>query len=143
MVDIEKLPPTKVILEPASYEASGDNDEGLINKEIPFDLFMLQYIFKNESSTEVKTAALRILIKNFNQRDLMVKELSRSDLIVTSDDYNVYLSFIAKQRQLRQLINKLVQDEMFHMVYNKSPGNETRNTKNDIINILDGISAEL
>ena len=108
MVDIEKLPPTKVILEPASYEASGDNDEGLINKEIPFDLFMLQYIFKNESSTEVKTAALRILIKNFNQRDLMVKELSRSDLIVTSDDYNVYLSFIAKQRQLRQLINKLV-----------------------------------
>jgi hypothetical protein len=32
---------------------------------------------------------------------------------------------------------------MFHMVYNKSPGNETRNTKNDIINILEGISSEL
>jgi hypothetical protein len=32
---------------------------------------------------------------------------------------------------------------MFHMVYNKSPGNETRNTKNDIINILDGLAQEL
>lgn len=34
------------------------------------------------------------------------------------------------------LTNKLIQDEMFHMVYNKSPSLETKNTKIDIINIL-------
>lgn len=34
------------------------------------------------------------------------------------------------------LIEKLVQDEMFHMVYKKSPSVETNSTKKDIISIL-------
>lgn len=41
------------------------------------------------------------------------------------------------------LTNKLIQDEMFHMVYNKSPSLETKNTKVDIINILFSMKTEL
>jgi len=32
---------------------------------------------------------------------------------------------------------------MFHMIYRKSPGTETKNTKNDIINIMDAMSKEI
>ena len=41
------------------------------------------------------------------------------------------------------MINKLVQDEMYHMIYKKSSGTETKNTKSDIINILDAMIKEL
>jgi len=37
---------------------------------------------------------------------------------------------------MKQLIDKLIQDEMFHMIYKKSPSVETNNTKKDITNIL-------
>lgn len=32
---------------------------------------------------------------------------------------------------------------MFHMIYRKSPGSEAKNTKNDIINILDAMCKEM
>lgn len=41
------------------------------------------------------------------------------------------------------LIEKLVQDEMFHMVYKKSPSVETNNTKKDIISILKQMCLEM
>ena len=83
------------------------------------------------------------MIKNFNQRNMLVKELARSDIIVSNDDYKIYFDFLQKQRQLKQLINKLIQDEMFHMIYKKSPSMETKNTKNDIINILQSVIISL
>jgi len=41
------------------------------------------------------------------------------------------------------LTTKIVQDEMFHMIYKKSPGTETKNSKSDIVNILKAISNDL
>lgn len=99
--ELERLPPTKCIIESSDFDPTPGTEENLMNKKIPFDLFLLGYVFTNESSAEVKAKALRVLIKNFSQRDLVVQELARTDLIVTSDDYAVYLSFVAKQRQLR------------------------------------------
>ena len=103
----------------------------------------MNYIFQNSTNFDVRSKALQVMIKNFNQRDYLLKELARTDIIVSAQDYNIYLNFLQKQRQLRQMINKLVQDEMYHMIYKKSPGTETKNTKNDIINILDAMALEL
>jgi len=49
-----------------------------------------------------------VLIRNFNQRNLLVKELARTDIIVSSEDYKIYFDFLQRQRQMKQLINKLV-----------------------------------
>ena len=62
---------------------------------------------------------------------------------MSKDDYDIYFKFLQQQRQLKMLTNKLIQDEMFHMVYNKSPSLETKNTKIDIINILLNMKSEL
>lgn len=72
-----------------------------------------------------------------------MKELVRSEVIVSKEDYEVYFNFLQKQRQVKMLIEKLVQDEMFHMVYKKSPSVETNNTKKDIINILKQMCIEM
>ena len=62
---------------------------------------------------------------------------------MSQDDHNQYLSFLLKQRQVNQLTNKLVNDEMQHMIYKKSPSSETRNTKIDLKNIFDGLKIDL
>lgn len=73
----------------------------------------------------------------------MLKELSRTEIIVSPQDYRIYINYLSKQRQLKQLTNKIVQDEMFHMIYKKSPGTETKNSKSDIVNILKAISQDI
>jgi len=46
-----------------------------------------RYIFMNENSYDVRLKALQVLIKTFNQRDMLVKELARTDIIVSKDDH--------------------------------------------------------
>ena len=72
-----------------------------------------------------------------------MKELVRTDIIVSKEDYDQYKSFLPKQRQVNQLVNKLVNDEMKHMIYKKSPSSETKNTKIDLKNIFDGLKKDL
>lgn len=91
----------------------------------------------------VRQKALKVLISNFVQREQIIKELSRTEIIVSPQDYRVYINFLSKQRQLKQLTIKLIQDEMFHMIYKKSPGTETKNSKSDIVNILKAISFDI
>lgn len=91
----------------------------------------------------VRQKALKVLISTFIQREQMLKELSRTEIIVSPQDYRIYINYLSKQRQLKQLTNKIVQDEMFHMIYKKSPGTETKNSKSDIVNILKAISQDI
>lgn len=67
-----------------------------MNKRVPFDVFLLRYIFNNASESQVRNRALEVLIQNFNQRHLLVRELVRSEIIVSKDDYEVYFNFLQK-----------------------------------------------
>jgi len=69
-----------------------------MNNRIPFDIFLIRYIFNNRTESEVRNRALEILIQNFNQRKLLVTELVRSDIIVSNDDYIIYFNFLQKQK---------------------------------------------
>jgi hypothetical protein len=109
----------------------------------PFDIIFTQFIFIDKTNVEVRKRALKVLISNFSQRDTLMKELARTDIIVSPQDYRTYINFLSKQRQLKQLTLKLIQDEMFHMIYKKSPGTETKNTKSDIIHILAAMSKDI
>jgi hypothetical protein len=55
----------KLILNFEDYGEKNINDFKL-NKKVPFDLFLMSYIFSNESSYDVRLKALQVLIKNFN-----------------------------------------------------------------------------
>ena len=71
--------------DPINYSTDGENI--LINRKLPFDLLFTRYIFMNESSYDVRLKALQVLIQTFNQRDLLVKELARTDIIISKQDY--------------------------------------------------------
>jgi hypothetical protein len=66
-----------------------------VNK-IPFDIIFMKYIFMNNTNLTVRQKALSVLIKNFNQRDILIKELSRTELIVSPADYRIYTNFLSK-----------------------------------------------
>jgi hypothetical protein len=46
-------------------------------------MIFMTYIFQNDTNEDVRRLALQIFIKNFNQRDILVKELVRTDIIVS------------------------------------------------------------
>lgn len=46
------------------------------------ELILTKYIFSNQSSIEVRRKALNVLIRNFNQRDILIKELSKTQIVV-------------------------------------------------------------
>lgn len=106
-------------------DAEKGSEASFVNRRVPFDVFLIRYIFNNASESQVRNRALEILIQNFNQRHILARELVRTEIIVSKDDYEVYFNFLQKQRQVKLLIEKLVRDEMFHMVYKKSPSVET------------------
>lgn len=59
-------------------------------------MIFMTYIFQNDTNEDVRRLALQIFIKNFNQRDILVKELVRTDIIVSQQDHNQYLAFLLK-----------------------------------------------
>ena len=91
----------------------------VLNKKTPFDLFLMNFIFQSDSHQDVRLSALKVLLKNFMQRDMVIKELSCTDIIVSSSDTVIYTSFVQKQRQLKEKTQKCIQDEMFHMMYGR------------------------
>ena len=74
----------------------------------------MRYIFKNESTVEVREKALNVLIYNFTQRDRLIEELSKVEIIVTTDDYAFFYDILDRQRKLNVLIRRLDRDEKYH-----------------------------
>jgi hypothetical protein len=132
---LPKLPMAKQLNHPSAYE-NKDPMHYMLNKKVPFDLFLLNFIFSNDSNHNVRLSALKVLLKNFTQRDLVVKELAKTDLIVSNSDYLIYYNFIQKQRKLKEKTHQLIQDEMYHMIYQKQPNLDTKTTKEEVMEIL-------
>lgn len=58
------LPLSKQIISPMDYE-NKDPSHYMLNKKVPFDLFLLNFIFSNDSNHNVRLSALKVLLKNF------------------------------------------------------------------------------
>lgn len=63
---------------------------------MPFDLIFTQYIFLSNVNEAVRQKALKVLISNFLQRESLIRELARTDIIVSPQDYRTYINFLSK-----------------------------------------------
>ena len=98
----------------------------------------MRYIFKNESTVEVREKALEVLIFNFSQRDRLMDELSKVEIIVTPDDYTFFYDVLDRQRKLNVLIRRLDRDEKYRTVdVQCQDKSKTELTKNEIMKIVD------
>ena len=59
------------------------------------EIFM-NYIFNDATKQSVRRKALEVMIKEFNQKELLVNELMKTSLIVSNDDYHTHIKFLLK-----------------------------------------------
>lgn len=64
--------------------------EAFINKHIPLDVLFINYIYQNSSDKDVRMKAIQVLTTTFFQREALVRELSRVDLLVSPEDSEQY-----------------------------------------------------
>ena len=74
-----------------------DKTEDTLPHNIKNEIFM-NYIFNDETKQNVRRKALEVMIKEFNQKELLVNELMKTTLIVSNDDYHTHIKFLLKQR---------------------------------------------
>ena len=62
---LDYMPNNKWIKDALAYEVENEKLNTL-NKTIPFDMFLMNYIFSERCSYDVRQKALQVMIKNFN-----------------------------------------------------------------------------
>ena len=75
------------------------------------EIFM-NYIFNDATKQSVRRKALEVMIKEFNQKELLVNELMKTSLIVSNDDYHTHIKFLLKQRYLKKHIQHMLHNEI-------------------------------
>lgn len=94
-----------------------DLRDEMMRKSTPLDKLFLNYIIDTSTSLEVRQKALEVLIRNFNQRDILIKELCRTEILVNFDQFQEHQEFLSNLRQLKQQQNYLMRNEMYsHML---------------------------
>ena len=116
--------------------------EELMGHKKPLDSLFLNVIISEQTNLSVRQKALEVLIKNFNQRDLLIKELSRTEIVVNAQEYDVHLRILKRMRDLKIHLSNLMRDEKYsHMI--EIPPNQTKTTKDKIVQTLHELNSEL
>jgi hypothetical protein len=71
------------------YEMEESSSKLSIKSEI-----MLNYIFNDDTKQPIRRKALEVMIKEFNQKELLVNELMKTSLIVSNDDYYTHIKIL-------------------------------------------------
>jgi hypothetical protein len=98
-------------------------------------------IINNNTFNEVREKALEVLIKNFNQRDILTKELSKTDIVVNETEYEIHVRTLRYMRNLRISLNLLMRDERYKNFIGSD--GKTQENKETIINILGFLKNDL
>lgn len=107
----------------------------MMSKKIPLDQISLNIIVSPLTNIQIKHKALGVLIRNLNQREIMVKELSKTEIIVTRSDYELHLKFFENLRILELNLDGMNLDEKYNRII-KIPQIRTRGYKQKVIDIL-------
>ena len=111
----------------------------MMRKSTPLDKLFLNYIIDTSTSLEVRQKALEVLIRNFNQRDILIKELCRTEILVNFDQYQEHQEFLSNLRQLKQQQNYLMRNEMYsHMLGHQ--GQSSKPIKDKVVVIIQNMN---
>jgi len=90
-----------------------------VTQNIKNDIFM-NYIFNDSTKQNVRRKALEVMIKEFNQKELLVNELMKTSLIVSNDDYHTHIKFLLKQRFLKTNIQQMLHNEVIWAIQDEN-----------------------
>lgn len=66
------------------------NVKSLANLSVPLDQYLLYLVFSKGAKREVRDMAVEVLIENFNQRGLLLREVSKVELLISDSDITEY-----------------------------------------------------
>jgi len=66
------------------------NVKSLANLSIPLDQYLLYLVFSKKAKREVRDLAVEVLIENFNQRNILLKEVAKVELLISDVDIDEY-----------------------------------------------------
>ena len=87
MIIGRKPTPEEIEAERAKEQLNIDN---LHNKSFSLTDFLLYFVFSEGSPNRVRDLALKVLIKNFKQREMFVNEIVKIELIISEEDLKDY-----------------------------------------------------
>lgn len=102
----------------------------------------LTFIIDDYTHIEVRQKALEVLIKNFNQRDILIKEICRTEVIVNGDDAEIHLDFLQKIRMLKSLLTSMMRIEKYSSIVDV-PHINARGAKDKIVAILNTLIQQM
>lgn len=76
----------------AAKENQGDDEEEesrrtlQLNDKYELDKFLLYVIFAKKTNHEIRNLAVNVLVQNFNQRDFLINEVSKVELLISTRD---------------------------------------------------------
>lgn len=113
----------------------------LQESKLSLDSIFLHVIINNRTFNEVREKALEVLIKNFNQRDILIRELSKTDIVVNETEYEIHLRTLRHMRNLRVNLTILMRDERYKSMIGSD--GKTQENKEKIISILNMLKGDL
>jgi len=85
----------------------------LKDNKLTLDSLFLNIIINSNTFNEVRQKALEVLIKNFNQRDILIAELSRTEVVINNDEFDTHLNTLKRMRHLKIGLMNLMRDEKY------------------------------
>ena len=121
---------------------TGSMSTELAAKKIPLDQVFLNIIISPLTNIQVKQNALEVLIRNLNQRDILIKELSKTEIIVDPVDYRLHLKFFENLKVLTESLDGLMIDEKYNRMIN-IPQMQTKALKDKVVNLIQEMTNDM
>ncbi|CDW72551.1 inositol-triphosphate receptor [Stylonychia lemnae] len=115
----------------------------LRNKKYSLYDFLLFMIFKNNLNHQIKDNAAEVLVMNFKQRQTLMQELIKVELIISNQDQQEYQDFKFQTYRLKEHIDQLISDDLKYLFFTNPDNEKKKKCIQDVTNILRGLTQSL
>ena len=111
----------------------------LMNKDVPLDQYLLFLVFSRNAKREVRDFAVEVLIDNFNQRENLLKEVVKVELLISDHDILEYREIQSQYERLEKLIAEIVRNDLSQLLSGHKEQSQYERTVRDVTDLLNGL----
>lgn len=110
---------------------------------IPLNLHLLTVVFNQTKDKRIQNKAIDILIDGFSQREKLLSEIIKVELIITEQDSNAYNQYKENYNRVKKLFHHLILDDLEYLLMQNFDKEKYRNRVRDTTIIMKNIKASL
>lgn len=113
------------------------------NVIIPLDMYLLKMIFSQKGNSVIQNKAIDILIDNLAQRNYLVGEINKIELIITDEDVTLYHLYKDHYNRIKKLMKHLIQDDYEYLILQNLDKERYKNRIRDTSIVIKNIKSTL